>query len=118
MESVFRFTGDTVTLCYYARMTPYRTQDSLPTMVLIVLMLSSAIPQRKPPSGSVSGGTITPAIMNGTAGYLHDRQHHNDHPTVVDTEGHLRGRISELCFIWQGQLRNEPIIRVNSQLIQ
>jgi hypothetical protein len=37
--------------------------------------------------------------------------------TVVDTEGHLRSRISELGFIWQGQLRNEPIIRVNSQLI-
>jgi hypothetical protein len=55
--------------------------------------------------------------MNGTPGYLHDRQHNNDHLTVVDTEGHLRSPISELGFIWQGQLRNEPIIRVNSQLI-
>jgi len=26
-------------------------------------MLSSPMPKRKPPSGSVSGGTITPAIM-------------------------------------------------------
>ena len=87
-------------------------------MVLIVLMLSSPIPQRKPPSGSVSGDTITPAIMNGTAGYLHDPQHHNDHPAVVDTEGHLRGQITKLCFIWQVHLRNEAAIRVNSQLIQ
>ena len=98
MKSVFRFAGDTVTLCYYARMTPIHTQDSLPTMVLIVVMLSSPIPQRKLPSGSVSGGAITPAIMNGTAEYLHDRQHRKDHPTVVDTEGHFRGRISELGF--------------------
>ncbi|SVC06763.1 uncharacterized protein METZ01_LOCUS259617, partial [marine metagenome] len=37
MESVFRLLGDTVTLCYYARMTPTRTQGNLPTMVLIVL---------------------------------------------------------------------------------
>ena len=37
MESVFRFAGDTVNLCYYPRMTPTHTQDSLPTMVLIVL---------------------------------------------------------------------------------
>ena len=37
MDYVFRFTGDTVTLCYYARMTPSRAQDSLPTIVLIVL---------------------------------------------------------------------------------
>jgi len=99
MGSVFRFVGDMVTLCYYPRMTPTRTQDSLPIMVLIVLMLSSPIPQRKPPSGSVSEGSITSAIMNGTAEYLHERQHRNDHPTVVDTEGHLRGRISELGFI-------------------
>jgi predicted MFS family arabinose efflux permease len=37
MGSVFRFVGDMVTLCYYPRMTPTRTQDSLPIMVLIVL---------------------------------------------------------------------------------
>ena len=99
MESVFRFAGDTLAIRYYGRTTPSRTQDRVPTMVLIVLMLSSPIPQRKPPSGSVSGGTITPAIMNGTAGYLHDLQHNNDHLAVVDTEGHLRGRMSGLGFI-------------------
>ena len=99
MESVFRFADDTLTMRYYGRMTPSRNQDRVPTMVLIVLLLSSPIPQRKPPSGSVSGGTITPAIMNGTAGYLHDLQHNNDHPAVVDTEGYLRGRISGLGFI-------------------
>ena len=37
IEAVFRLSGDTVALCYYAPMTPTRTQDSLPTMVLIVL---------------------------------------------------------------------------------
>ena len=54
---------------------------------------------------------------NGIVEYLHDRQHRNDHPTVVDIEGHLRGRISELGFIYQGQLRNHPIIYSDSQMI-
>ncbi|SVB37626.1 uncharacterized protein METZ01_LOCUS190480, partial [marine metagenome] len=51
----------------YADPTLLWSNDSLqhprqPTyMVLIVLMLSSPIPQRKLPSGSVSGDTITPA---------------------------------------------------------
>ena len=36
-EAGFRLAKETLTLCYDARMTPARTQDGLPTMVLIVL---------------------------------------------------------------------------------